>query len=55
MKILVEEKFCITLENFNATYGLSMDGFDPKIMKWEHLSDVECGLMCLGSQGSQLV
>ncbi|WP_447387138.1 hypothetical protein, partial [Streptococcus pseudopneumoniae] len=41
MNIPIQGKFCITAADFYVVHGLSRDGADPKMVRWEQISDVE--------------
>ena len=37
----VQTKFCITAEDFNDVHGLSLAGGNPKLVRWDQISDAE--------------
>ena len=41
VNIPIQRKFCITAEDFNVVHGLSRDGADPRMVRWDQISDVK--------------
>ncbi|MCO5559731.1 hypothetical protein L7F22_013332 [Adiantum nelumboides] len=37
----LQEKLCVIAKEFNIVHGLSMDVLNPKLVKWEKITDVE--------------